>query len=545
MLVTSFKRSVAYFYSMKSILSTIFIFISIVFHAQEITLHPINWPTLTGLQSYTWGSVGEDYIVMGGRLDGLHRRQPFASFDIAGHNTQIQLLQPNNSNIVSINTSDFPMEVQEQMHSTNACFTQQGQYLIIAGGYGYSDVMGEHRTFNQLLVLDLVLLRNAILNGSNAAVSLVAQIVDDQFAVTGGKLVKFNDTFYLTVGHRFDGKYNPIGPDHGPGFSQQYTEAIRRFTLDNQWNLTWMNPWTDAQLLHRRDLNVLPSFSSQGQPECIIYSGVFQQNADIPFLNAVRVNENGFNEIPNFAQYYNHYHCATISMYDSIQHQNTHYFLGGISHYYDSTGILVQNNNVPFVKTVAKVVHAEDGSVQEYVLPIQMPGYLGAGAEFLPLHNISHYDNDMIRRNSLEGDSVLIGYVYGGISSSAKNIFWSNEGNLSSAANIWLAVYFHPNEQTGIQNVQSSNGVQLQVYPNPFSNEIHVQFSLSQRSSESLQMNWYDQKGILLSSTEHAQLQLGKNEIVLKDKEHWVAGTYILEWKWGTQSIYQRVVFEP
>jgi hypothetical protein len=458
---------------------------------------------------------------------------------------QIQLLQPNNQNILTIATNDFPAEVQEQMHSTNACFTQQGQYLIMAGGYGFSDLTGEHKTFSQLLIFDLIQLRDAIISGTNTSSSLVAQRVDEQFAVTGGKLMRINDIYYLTVGHRFDGKYNPIGPDHGPGFSQQYTESIKRFNLDEQWNVSWLSAWTDSSLLHRRDLNVLPSFSVQGQPECIIYSGVFQQNADIPYLNAVRFDQNGFNEIPNFAQYYNHYHCATISMHDSIENMNTHYFLGGISHYYDSTGVLVQNNNVPFVKTIAKVVHLGDGTVHEYLLPIELPGYLGAGAEFLPIGNISHYDNDMIRSHTLVGDSILIGYVYGGISSSAKNIFWTNEGELSSAANNWFEVYYHSNENTSIQNLQSNNGLQLQVYPNPFSNEIQILFSLDEGSTESIHLNWYSEDGQLILSSDYNQISVGKNEIILKDKENWVAGTYILEWIQGTKRVSQRVVFDP
>jgi len=513
--------------------------------SQEITLHPISWPLLTGLQSYTWGRVGDSYIIFGGRLDGLHRRQPFASFDVAGHNTQIQMLSPEGQQLLSINTDDFPAVVSEQMHSTNACFTQRGNLLFMAGGYGYSDLMGEHRTFNQLLVFDLILLQQAIIDGSNAAVCLIAQIEDDQFAVTGGKLLEMNDVFYLAAGHRFDGRYNPIGPNHGPGFTQQYTEAIRRFTLDTQWEVTWLSSWTDDALLHRRDLNVLPSFSVQGQPKAIMYSGVFQPNADIPFVNAVSIDQNGFNEIPNFAQYYNHYHCATICMHDSIQNATSHYFLGGISHYYDSTGILVQNNNVPFVKTIAKVVHFPDGSIQEYLLPIQMPGFLGAGSEFLPLSSISRYSNDVIKSCSLTGDSVLIGYVYGGISSSAKNIFWNNEGNLSTAANIWLGVYFHPGQNTAVSNHQSSNGIQLQVYPNPFSNEVHIQFSITKLSSSPLEIKWYDAQGKMISRTEHEDLKIGKNEIVLKDKGNWVAGTYIMEWKHDDQTIIQRVVFEP
>jgi len=33
--------------------------------SQEITLHPMSWPLLTGLQSYTWGRVGDSYIIFG------------------------------------------------------------------------------------------------------------------------------------------------------------------------------------------------------------------------------------------------------------------------------------------------------------------------------------------------------------------------------------------------------------------------------------------------------------------------------------------------
>jgi hypothetical protein len=49
----------------------------------------------------------------------------------------------------------------------------------------------------------------------------------------------------------------------------------------------------------------------------------------------------------------------------------------------------------------------------------------------------------------------------------------------------------------------------------------------------------------MISRTEHEDLKMGKNEIVLKDKGNWVAGTYIMEWKHDDQTIIQRVVFEP
>ena len=518
---------------------------SLISNAQEITLNEVSWSSLTGLQSFTWGSSNGDFIIFGGRVDGLHRRQPFASFDLAGHNTQIQLLQPTTQQVLSMSTADFPADVQEQMHSTNACFTQRDNWLFVSGGYGYSELIGEHTTFNKLLVFDLTLLRNSILSNTSPAISLVAAIEDDLFAVTGGKLLELNDVFYLTVGQRFEGKYNPIGPDHGPGFTQQYTESIRRFTLDSQWNVQWLSAWTDAALLHRRDLNVLPMRSSGGEEQCTIYAGVFQPTLDIPYINAIHVSPQGFNEIPNFAQYYNHYHCATISMYDSIQNSNSHYFFGGISHYYDSVGVLVQNNNVPFVRTIAKVVHFSDGSVQEYLLPVQMPGYLGSGAEFLPLHGIPSYENEIIKSPLLQGDSVLIGYVYGGINSSGKNIFWNNEGDLSTASPLWFEVYYHPSENTSVQNMQSSNGVQLQVYPNPFTNEFHVQFTLLQMPKKPIEINWFDSAGNKIETTIWNKPVIGKNEVVLKDKGNWVAGTYIVQIQIDQNTISQRIVFEP
>ena len=521
------------------------LFIALWAQCQEISIRPINWSALTGLQSFTWGSIEDGYIIFGGRVDGLHRRQPFASFDIAGHNTQIQWIHPASQQILTINTTDFPLSVQEQMHSTNACFTQVGNKLMVVGGYGFSEIQQEHKTFNQILIFDLGVLKNCIINGFSAASSLIFQAVDDQFAVTGGKLLLMNEVYYLTVGHRFDGKYNPIGPDHGPGFTQQYTESIRRFTIDESFNITWLENWSDSSLLHRRDLNVVPMLSGNGEEACTIYSGVFQPALDIPYLNAIKVTANGFNEISSFAQYYNHYHCATMALYDSIQFSNTHYFFGGISQYYDSLGQLVQNNNVPFVKSIAKVVHSSDGSVSEFLLPIHMPGYLGAGSEFLPVYNIPIYQNGVIKKNLLVGDSVLIGYIYGGINSSAKNIFWNNEGDLSSAANLWMEIYYHNDGSSAIQNIQSHNGVMLQVYPNPFSNDIHVQFTMEKSESQEVEIVWYKASGEQIQSSTHSNLKSGRNEVIFKNKENWVSGTYIVEMKIDQSIIRQRVVFEP
>lgn len=543
--VTLLSNDVVLICGMKKIL---FVLVSVllvnVIQSQTVRVFPQTNDQLGGLQSYTFGSTLDGYVVFGGRLDGLHRRQPFAAFDIAGHNLNVSFINPTNGNVVHHNTFSLPDEVEEQMHSTNACFVQKDNRLYVVGGYGYSAIQNDHITFPSLLVFDIELLKAAVIGQTDMNSALLARIEDDRFAVTGGKLVKMNNQFFLVGGHRFDGRYNPMGPNNGPGFSQTYSSAIRRFEVANDLVVTWFDEWYDESLLHRRDFNVLPSLDLSGMSENIsVYSGVFQVNADIPFLNAVNVSAGGYNEVNNFAQYYNHYHCATLPIYNASQQKVEHYFFGGIAQYYDSLGIMVQNNNVPFVKTIACVTQSANGQWQESLVPQLLPGYLGAGAELLPANGMNESNNGIIQLTTeqLSMDSVLVGYIYGGISSSEKNVFWSNS-NLSTAANVWMAVYYYPALSNTVLNQHSVNGLKWHVYPNPFNNKVIVQFY--SRDSKPVQLTWRDLKGSIIEQTLLDSVQLGKNEFVYENKANWLGGTYFLTIDVNGQSATQKVIFE-
>lgn len=530
---------------MKKIVLVFVVLVSaLMARSQTVKVFPKVNDQLGGLQSYTYGSSANGYIVFGGRLDGLHRRQPFAAFDIAGHNLNISFINPITGNVVYHNTSSLPDEVEEQMHSTNACFVQKDNRLFVVGGYGYSTINNDHITFPSLLIFDVPLLEAAILSQSDLNTALIQRVEDDRFAITGGKLLQLNGQFFLVGGHRFDGRYNPMGPNNGPGFSQTYSSAIRRFEVANDGVITWFEEWYDASLLHRRDFNVLPSLDLTNMNEKLsVYSGVFQINDDIPYLNAVDVSANGYAEVNNFAQYYNHYHCATLPIYNPNLQKVEHYFFGGIAQYYDSVGVMVLNNNVPFVKTIACVTQNANGQWQEALVPQLLPGYLGAGAELLLAQNLNEMGNGLVQLSNEQQsmDSVLVGYIYGGISSSEKNIFWSN-AVLSNAANVWMEVYYYPDLNNTVVNEHSSNGLQWQVYPNPFNNKVTVQFNATR--SEPVQLTWRDLNGKVIEQTKMNEVKKGKNEIVYENKSNWLGGTYLLTIQVGNHIATQKVIFE-
>jgi hypothetical protein len=447
-------------------------------------MEPININGLLGLQSFAYGQHGGKWLIIGGRLDGLHRRQPWATFDIAGHNTQLIVVDPIQQKKWSAPMTSLSTGMQEQLSSTNMNFYQEGAYLYCLGGYGYSGTIANHTTFSNLTAIHVEDVINAIVNGTTFSASF-RQITDAKFQVTGGKLKKINDTYYLMGGQKFLGRYNPM---NNPSFTQAYTNQVRRFKLqDNgtQISITHLAPWTSAQHLHRRDYNAEPQIMTNGQDGLTMFSGVFQPQNDLPFLNPVNIDSQQFEIDSSFRQYYNHYHCAAIPLYAASMNEMHTIFFGGMAQYFDSSGVLVQDNNVPFVNTIARVTRDKNGKMTEYKLPIEMPTLLGAGSEFFPNQNLAQYPNGVLKLDEFPSDSTHIGYVFGGISSTAANIFWINNGTQSQASNQIFKVTLIKNKTSAIHQVNpfSTSSLHFSIQPNPSSRLFQMNYHLKERSN--------------------------------------------------------------
>lgn len=468
---------------------------------------------LGGLQSYAFGQSEEKWLILGGRLDGLHRRQPFAAFDIAGHNNQIIVVDPLTEEKWSAPLTTLPQAIQEQLSSTNMEFYQDGDFLYCIGGYGYSETFGDHTTFDNLTAIEVPLVINAIINGEEIS-GFFRQISHPNFQVTGGRLNKINGTFYLSGGQKFIGRYNPVGPNHGPGFIQEYTDAIRIFTIeDDGANMTieHLPPLIDADNLHRRDYNAEPQILADGSQGITMFSGVFNPNNDLPFLSAVTIDFQGYEVEPEFQQFYNHYHCPAFSIYSEAENEMHTVFFGGIAQYYDNDGTLMQDDNVPFVNTIARVTRTEDGDMAEYKLPIEMPALLGAGAEFIPNLNFPHFENEVFILDSLDSDTVLVGYIYGGISSSQPNIFFINNGSQSTATNQIFRVYLYKDSALSADqlNTASLGSLNLLLYPNPNNGVLNIEFNLTKR--EDVEIRILTPDGKLIERSELKSLNAGKH----------------------------------
>jgi hypothetical protein len=510
----------------------------------QVVVEPISISGLTGAQSYAFGQVDGQWLIIGGRKDGLHRRQPFASFDAAGQNDSLIVIDPIQAKKWTAPLSVLPTSVQEQLRSTNMEFFQDGDYLYLIGGYGYSNTAADHITYPNITAVHVEDVINAVINKSSYT-SFFRQITDQRFAITGGYLNKIYDTYYLTGGQRFDGRYNPMG---GPTYTQTYSNSIIKFKIidnGNNFSIDLIKTTTDATNLHRRDYNVVPQILPNGQEGLTAFSGVFQANLDLPYLNCVNIDSASYSIQSNFSQYYNHYHCAHVPLYSASKNKMHSVFFGGIAQYYDSAGTLVQDNNVPFVNTIARVTRTADGKMTEYKLPTEMPGYLGSSSEFILAEGVSSYPNDIIELDSLEDDTLLIGYIYGGIRSTAKNIFFINDGSQSSANAVLYSVKLIKDNSSALDrvNTQSSGGLHLQVYPNPNKGELVLYFSLLQ--IEDVQIKVYTIDGREVYRKTFEDLNSGRHTVPVQISTNKQAGIYFVEIKTKSETSVQKIIINP
>ncbi|MBE0640551.1 MAG: hypothetical protein IH599_00865, partial [Bacteroidales bacterium] len=397
-----------------------------------LMVEEIDIPGAPALQSYAVGQHNGRWLMMGGRISGLHGHNPFNSFPPDSANAFVWMVDPVSGQVWSAPVTTLSAAVARQLLATNLCFHQKDSLLYLIGGYGYDASTNQYDTWPSLTVVNLRILHDA-LAGPQPISTAFTHLSDSRMAVTGGQLGMDGDLFYLVGGQKFTGRYNPHG---NPSYTQTYTEAIRTFRVTGGSTSPVIQDYseiTDSQELHRRDYNMAEQIFPDGSYGFTAFSGVFRHNVDLPWHNVVNINDQTYEAIPeaNFSQLYNQYHGAKMSVYDPLYNEMHTVFFGGIGMYdWDTLSLVsVVDSAVPFVRTISVVTRFPDSSMGENVLPARMPGLLGASAEFIPNLSAPHFIENILDLEQIGYYGTNVGHIFGGIESSQPNIFMQATGS--------------------------------------------------------------------------------------------------------------------
>jgi hypothetical protein len=424
------------------------------------------------------------------------------AFPAASNNTNMYVIDPVAKRFWLQSLNRLPNSIKEQLQSTNMNFEQVGDTLYIIGGYAFSQTSNSHITFPNLTTVHVSGLMNSIIDNDTVIRKYFRQISNEQFAVTGGHLTQLNDTFLLVGGHRFDGRYNAMG---NPSYTQAYTNQIRRFSIDNSDTsiaVRYLDPITNEVHLHRRDYNLIPRINKDSSLGYTISSGVFQTTANLPYLYPVDILSNTIRPITSFNQYLSNYHSAVANIYFLSKQEQYNIFFGGMSQYYYQNDTLFKDDNVPFTKTISALKRNNDTALLEIKLPIELEALKGASAEFIINKNNPLFLGKFTNVELTPTDTITLGHIYGGITSTARNPFTNNQTNNTSAdANIYEVVLVKRKNDdtndtlTGTEILYNMPSIKALVYPNPAKDKINLNLDLPETGN--LQMMWLNMEGKL------------------------------------------------
>ncbi|MEO5673053.1 MAG: T9SS type A sorting domain-containing protein [Chitinophagales bacterium] len=424
-----------------------------------ISLQQADAPGLPYIHSYAKAQSGDKWLIVAGRVDGLHSLFPNLAFSFTEQNNNIFVIDTSTWDVWQSSLNNVPYEVRRSLSATNTQFRQAGNQLYIIGGYGYDSINELKRTFSTLTALDVDGLIGEITSGGNAISQYVRQVNDTVFAVTGGKLEAVGGKWYIAGGQNFGGLYSKT--DQGL-FTQRYTNSISSFDLnDDGINLSVSNfsSLTDTVNFHRRDLNSAPWISASGEEGFGVYGGVFQYEHNLPYRNPVYTTM-GVSVVDfSMEQKMSQYQCPVMPLFDSVSNDMYTIFIGGISlYFFDSVSqTLLEDTLVPFIRDISSLIHHADGTTDEVLLPIQLPERSAANAEFFASLSLPHFENGVFKLRAFT-QPVMLGYIYGGIISTA-----GNDGS-TNASNKVYRVMLYPDFGSGIS---FAGNEKFLLYPNP------------------------------------------------------------------------------
>lgn len=413
------------------------------------TLEPVSLQCrVPALQSFVFASYQGLWFFIGGEKNGFHGtgNDP-KPFNAKFANDSIWMIDPVAQQSWSV---PVPSAWKPTLCATNSAYDQNDSLLFICGGYSRTDTAQPNfnYTSNSFVAINLSSLISYIKSGGSSMpfdYTVTRQAQSPYVQVTGGALLQYGNYFYLIGGQNYNRNYTP-------GVTGIYTNAIRRFSLQNS-NGTWLisdtASYIDPVNLHRRDMNVVTA-PGDGV-DAILYGGVFTKDGSA-FRNAVYIGGlnqgNPFIRVDSSQQIANQYSCAVATISDSMFSAVVSVFFGGISYEIynkDSAKLVVGDNGIPmpFSNIISTMISDNNARSIEMIQyppygPL-LPGFIGANAIFIPAPHLEMTNRpgviDVAKINKDSSSSAQLGYLFGGILSRGPTSGTTPKGHVPTYVN--------------------------------------------------------------------------------------------------------------
>lgn len=401
---------------------------------------------LPNIHSFTSGEWDGEWVILAGRTNGLHGMTGRNAFDPLYENREVWVINPStqqswSKSLETSAASGLNQDEVDSLSCTNTEFYQDGETLIVVGGYGYKRSEGDHVTYDRISAINLPGLISWVKapagTESSRAGDHIKQVIDPYFQVTGGALEKIGDEFQLIFGQNYQGRYRP-------NFNGIYTRQVRRFKtafINGGFSVPSSSKLatTPSDDYRRRDLNVVTVLERNGlnafNEKSLILSGVFTTDNGV-WTSPVLVSAGGnvVMSAPAAAttlkQGFQVYHSSKCTLFNRVSNESHTLIFGGLTvlELDLDSNTFVRDDQVPFTNQCSLVVRDPAGLISQYWLPTRFPEIItggkeirfGTNAEFFPASDVARLHHRVLDLTPI-GSPTVIGHIFGGLIADAGN----------------------------------------------------------------------------------------------------------------------------
>lgn len=379
----------------------------------QIAVEPAAVYGLPSLHSYAHAQWDGKWLILGG--------QTSEDWEFSHANLEIYVVDPAANQIWTMPTEYLYDNVQsvEQLTSCFAQFYQEGEYLYMLGGYGYSPEIEGYYAFPYLSIINVKKVIQHIINRAyQQAAGAFRQMEDDRFSVMDGMLTKIGNTFYLVGGIEFYGFFDEENPSFDKLPRQEVISfQIRQnkeglFEMQHIGSLDYRNEFLE---IYSTPIPQIFWDESEG------FSILSNEEVDgEEFVNWMDVFQIGYSSSWQRNNKLSHYHSTIIPLYDRKSRTMHTLFLNGC------TEFLCEEDDIRIgLETVDSMTVFSKGQWSSTFSKESITPYYdnGTDAEFILNRKIPHYSNGVIKYHKLPEGKTEIGYIYGGASNASPMMF--------------------------------------------------------------------------------------------------------------------------
>ena len=106
----------------------------------SLSIEQVSAPDLPAIHSFAGAQWGDHWLIVAGRVDGLHNLFPNLAFSATEQNNHIFVIDTSTWEVTESSLNSLSYSQRAPLSAVNTEYFQRDHFLYVMGGYGYDSL---------------------------------------------------------------------------------------------------------------------------------------------------------------------------------------------------------------------------------------------------------------------------------------------------------------------------------------------------------------------------------------------------------------------